>query len=69
MGEYYGFSLATADLNGDNYDELIVGAPMYSIRGVPETGRVYIYRNNQVSPSALILVCDNIMFFHMFREV
>ena len=49
MGEYYGFSLATADLNGDGYDELIVGAPMYSIRGVPETGRIYIYLNTQVS--------------------
>lgn len=45
IGEYYGFSLAAVDLNGDGLDELLVGAPMYSRTGIPEVGRVYIYRN------------------------
>lgn len=53
VGEYYGFSLATVDLNGDGYDELLVGAPMYSIRGVPEVGQVYVYRNLGVSLLAI----------------
>lgn len=48
MGEFFGFSLATADLNGDMYDEILVGAPMYSPTGAPEAGEVYIYKNNQV---------------------
>ena len=49
MGEYYGFSLVTVDLTGDGYDELIVGAPMYSTSTNPEVGRVYVYRNTGVS--------------------
>ena len=49
MGEYYGFSLVTVDLTGDGYDELLVGAPMYSTSTNPEVGRVYVYRNTGVS--------------------
>ena len=49
MGEYYGFSLVAVDLTGDGYDELIVGAPMYSTSTNPEVGRVYVYRNTGVS--------------------
>ena len=49
MGEYYGFSLAAVDLNGDGLDELLVGAPMYSPTGSPEAGQVYVYQNNQVT--------------------
>ena len=45
--------MATVDLNGDGYDELLVGAPMYSIRGVPEVGQVYVYRNLGVSLLAI----------------
>jgi hypothetical protein len=29
-GEYYGAALATADINGDGLDELIVGAPLHT---------------------------------------
>ena len=49
MGEYYGFSLVAVDLTGDGYDELIVGAPMYSTSTNPEVGRVYVYTNTGVS--------------------
>lgn len=45
IGEYFGYSLLTADLNGDGYDELIVGAPLYSRSQNPEAGRVYVYKN------------------------
>ncbi len=55
MGEYFGFSLAAADLNGDGFDELLVGAPMYSPTGVPEAGQVYLYKNNNVSTKQTIM--------------
>ena len=29
-GEYFGASLASADMNGDGVDEIIVGAPLYA---------------------------------------
>ncbi|XP_065889925.1 uncharacterized protein [Dysidea avara] len=44
VGSGFGFSLATADLNNDGFDELLVGAPFFS-SGPPEVGRVYVYRN------------------------
>lgn len=46
IGEYFGYSLATSDVNGDGYDDLIIGAPMYSEQGNTEgkydVGRVYV---------------------------
>ncbi|KAL5506605.1 hypothetical protein EMCRGX_G008287 [Ephydatia muelleri] len=46
LSEYYGFSIITADLTGDGYDEVLVGAPYYSPVQNPEAGIVYVYRNN-----------------------
>jgi hypothetical protein len=46
MGEYFGWSVATADLNGDGFDEIIVGAPLFSTRDKIEKGRIFIYKNN-----------------------
>ncbi|KAL9878702.1 integrin subunit alpha inflated isoform 2-T8 [Glossina fuscipes fuscipes] len=46
IGEYFGYSLATSDVDGDGLDDLIIGAPMYSEPGNAEgkydVGRVYI---------------------------
>ncbi|KAH8364973.1 hypothetical protein KR200_007805, partial [Drosophila serrata] len=46
IGEYFGYSLATSDVDGDGLDDLIIGAPMYTdpenVEGKYDVGRVYI---------------------------
>lgn len=53
IGAYFGYSVASCDLNGDKLDDVIVGAPMwsnYEIMGKYETGRVYVvYQDANVS--------------------
>ncbi|MBK7159964.1 MAG: FG-GAP repeat protein [Ignavibacteria bacterium] len=42
-GDIYGFSVSTAgDVNGDGYDDIIIGAPQNSFAGT-YAGRAYIY--------------------------
>ncbi|XP_015435219.1 PREDICTED: LOW QUALITY PROTEIN: integrin alpha-PS2-like [Dufourea novaeangliae] len=46
MGAYFGYAIASGDIDGDGLDDLIVGAPMYTVPDNPEmtieTGRVYV---------------------------
>ncbi|XP_023158758.1 integrin alpha-PS2 isoform X2 [Ceratitis capitata] len=46
IGEYFGYALATCDVDGNGLDDLIIGAPMYSeqgnVEGKYDVGRVYI---------------------------
>lgn len=48
MCEYFGASLAAVDLDkdGDGYDDLLVGAPLYTQTGGIDEGRVYVYKSN-----------------------
>ncbi|KAG9353499.1 hypothetical protein JZ751_018151, partial [Albula glossodonta] len=47
MGSYFGYAVATNDINNDGLDDLLVGAPTFMVRGsdgrLEEVGRVYIY--------------------------
>uniref|UniRef100_A0A3Q3A848 Integrin, alpha 5 (fibronectin receptor, alpha polypeptide) n=1 Tax=Kryptolebias marmoratus TaxID=37003 RepID=A0A3Q3A848_KRYMA len=47
LGSYFGYALATTDINSDGMIDLLVGAPMLMVRGsdnrLEEMGRVYVY--------------------------
>uniref|UniRef100_A0A3Q0S9A1 Integrin, alpha 5 (fibronectin receptor, alpha polypeptide) n=1 Tax=Amphilophus citrinellus TaxID=61819 RepID=A0A3Q0S9A1_AMPCI len=47
MGSYFGYAVATTDINSDGLVDLLVGAPMLMVRSsdgrLEEMGRVYVY--------------------------
>lgn len=43
-GSNYGYALAAGDLDGDDYPELIVGAPRSDVGGATDAGAVFIYK-------------------------
>ncbi|XP_070707377.1 integrin alpha-3b [Pempheris klunzingeri] len=49
VGSYFGNSLAATDLNNDNWNDLIVGAPFYFDRMKDQGGAVYIFMNENGS--------------------
>jgi hypothetical protein len=49
--DYFGISVGTAgDVNGDGYDEVVVGAPYYD-NGQGEEGRAFLYLGSPTGPS------------------
>uniref|UniRef100_A0A673W531 Integrin, alpha 3b n=1 Tax=Salmo trutta TaxID=8032 RepID=A0A673W531_SALTR len=58
VGSYFGNSLAVTDLNNDNWNDLIVGAPFYFDRQKEEGGAVYVFMNEngsfQKTPSMVL---------------
>ncbi|KAM4524809.1 integrin alpha-3b isoform 2-T2 [Odontesthes bonariensis] len=49
VGSHFGNSLAATDLNNDDWNELIVGAPFYFDRMKDQGGAVYIFMNENGS--------------------
>lgn len=53
MGSYFGYAVAAADVDGDHYDDLVIGAPLFTEpnnEGKYEVGKVYVVyqRSKQV---------------------
>ena len=46
MGEYFGASILSVNLNGDSFSDLLVGAPLYSTDSAGDEGKVYVYISN-----------------------
>ena len=42
VGSKFGAAVAAVDITGDGYDEVFVGAPLYS-EDNPDEGRVFVY--------------------------
>ncbi len=55
-GDNFGLSLTTQDLNNDDIDDLLVGAPSASTPGKNESGVVYIYSGSSKGISSLFQV-------------
>lgn len=49
VGSYFGNSLAVTDLNNDDWNDLIVGAPFYFDRMKDQGGAVYVFMNENGS--------------------
>ncbi|CAL1612850.1 unnamed protein product [Knipowitschia caucasica] len=47
LASSFGYDLAVADLNGDGWDDLIVGAPQFFVKNGEVGGAVYVYINNK----------------------
>lgn len=43
LGENFGASLVSADINGDGLSDLVVGSPMYTKHSKPDMGRIQIF--------------------------
>lgn len=58
IGAYFGYALCVVDVDGDQLDDLIIGAPMYTDpnnEGKFEMGRVYVmFQGKYVSVRAVL---------------
>lgn len=51
LGAYFGYCLCSGDVDGDGLDDLIVGAPLYTVPNNEkkyEVGRIYVIYQNSV---------------------
>ncbi|KAK7863750.1 hypothetical protein R5R35_011153 [Gryllus longicercus] len=60
-GEYFGASLAAADVNNDGIDELFVGSPLYSTPGSGDDGKVYLFMTSGKNKTEILNIKEGIM--------
>ncbi|GLV40343.1 Integrin alphaPS5 subunit [Carabus blaptoides fortunei] len=53
-GEYFGSAMTVADVNGDSFNDIIVGAPMYSEEHYEDRGRIYVFTNKNLIQNKLV---------------
>lgn len=58
IGENFGASLVSADVNGDGLSDLVVGAPMFFTADASDMGKVVVYETSVVSH---LLLCNGIV--------
>lgn len=49
LGANFGAALTSADINGDGLSDLVVGAPMFSLRDQPDVGTIRVLLSTQVN--------------------
>lgn len=64
LGEYFGYSIQSIDLNADGYDDLLIGAPFYMPKNNPrgDCGQVYVYFSDgqQLNESPITIDGDSL---------
>jgi hypothetical protein len=55
-----GYSLAAGDINGDGFNDIIMGAPYYSVAGPSNVGKVYVKYGSSARLSGNILVSTGV---------
>ncbi|XP_037803615.1 integrin alpha-PS3-like [Penaeus monodon] len=58
IGENFGASLVAADINGDGFSDLVVGAPMYSMPDAFDMGKVVVYKTTSQQGQATMELSD-----------
>lgn len=69
LGSYFGYSVAAGDIDGDKLDDLIIGAPMFTLpnnEAKYEVGRVYVIYQHSIE----VLFCTTIIIDqHIFSMI
>lgn len=69
IGAYFGYSLASGDIDGDGHDDVIVGAPMYTRLKSDgyEHGRIYVIYQGKDKNSVSLIMSGLFLYTWKFR--
>jgi hypothetical protein len=55
---YFGYAVASGDVNGDGYDDVIVGSPSADVSGHPDSGEVRVFLSPSLSSVSVLHAPD-----------